>query len=172
MWKLLLKRNIGELTSYFGYPKTNLYGIKAICTLVTETVSAIYLKYKAIEPSRTRNPQYVNDLKFFVDCAEQQMRIIFGMVLIRLSHESPDDRKTMTSLKYFLTGSLNSLWWNIKSAKCFLALLDVRPEILADFLKECNNDQVPLAIYPENHLNEMVKMSQYLYTEAVSLNRS
>ena len=100
------------------------------------------------------------------------MKLFFGMFLIRLSHESPDDRKAMTSLKYFLTGSLNTIWWNIKSAKCFLALLDVRPEILANFIKECNNDQLPVAAYPANHLDQMFKMSEYLYTEAASLIKS
>jgi len=171
MWKILLKNHISELTTYFSYPETNLFGIKTICTLITETVSSIYLKYKAIEPSRMRNPQYINDLKFFVDCAEQHMKIIFGMFLLRLSHESADDRKVMSSLKYFLTGSLNSLWWNIKSAKCFVALLDVRPETLANFLKECNTDQHPIATYPSNYLNQMLKMSEFLYTEAINLTK-
>ena len=162
MWKSLLQQQIDDLTSFFNYKSYNFYSLKIICSLIIETTSAIYLKYKAVEPSRIRNPQYINDLKFFLDNSLRYMKIILGLTIMRIDYEDPHDRKIWNSLILFLVGTLNSLWWTIKCTKCHLALLEANHSNLASFLQDCINGEINLPIHSDEEYNQVLMVSEYL----------
>lgn len=162
MWKSLLQQQIDDLTTFFNYKSYNFYSLKIICSIVIETISAIYLKYKAIEPSRTRNIQYISDLKFFLDNSLRYMKIIFGLTIMRLDKEDPQERKIWNSLILFLVGSLNSLWWTIKCTKCHIALLEAGHSSLMSFLQDCIQGEIVLPVHNDEEYNQILMVSEYL----------
>jgi len=162
MWKSLLQQHIEDLASFFNYKSFNFYNLKIISTLVIETVSAIYLKYKAIEPSRSRNPQYISDLKYFLDNSLRYMKILLGLTIMRLDFEDPQERRIWNSVILFLVGTLNSLWWTIKCTKCHIVLLEASYNGLARFLEDCISGEIVLPVHSDEEYNQILMISEYL----------
>ncbi len=149
LWKNLLGQQIPRILSFFNYQTSNLLGLKLACSIVMETVSAIYFKYKAIEPSRARNTNYIYDLRFILDTTIHHLKIVFGLTVLQLSLKDSKERKTWNTLMIFLVGTLNYLWWIVKSMKSQLAILEASPHELGEFLQECIDGNIPLSVYSE-----------------------
>ena len=171
MWKTNLKSHIDELSFYLDSESNdlNLCRLRLIVNLVLETTTAIYFKYKAIEPSRMRNPQYLNDLRYTFDNSLFYMKVVFGMMLIQLSREESNQRQVFNSEKLFLVGSLDSLWWNIKSIKSQIALMDANYHVLASFLQDCVSSKTDLVLPDEKVYSLLNSTFVHLQNEARSI---
>lgn len=169
MWKIMLQSRLDEVQTFWDLSSVNIYAVKIISSLLTESISGIFMTYKATKPSRIRNPQYLNDLKFLLDVAFQYLKIILGITLVQINKEGEQNKKILNNVKFFLTGTINTLWLLVKSIRSQVILLETNPQTLAAFLKDCANNEINLPSSSQDYIETITQISEQLKYEASTI---
>jgi hypothetical protein len=169
MWKIMLQSRLDEIQTFWDLSSVNIYAIKIISSLLTESISGIFMIYKATKPSRIRNPQYLNDLKFLLDVGFQYLKIILGITLVQINKEGEQNKKILNNVKFFLTGTINTLWLLVKSIRSQVILLEANPQTLAAFLKDCATNEIHLPSSSQDYIETITQTSEQLKYEASTI---
>ena len=166
----MLQNRFDEIQTFWDLTSViNIYAMKIISSLLIESISGIYMTYKATKPSRIRNPQYLGDLKFLLDTASQYLKIMLGITLIHITKEEEHNKKILNNIKFFLTGTINTLWLLVKSIRSQVILLEANPQTLAAFLKDCTDNEITLPSSSQDYLETIATISEQLKYEASTI---
>jgi hypothetical protein len=167
MWKSNLQTIIGELKFFFSENFENIIQLRIFCHVITETISCIYIRYKSIHPSRIRNPQYLNDMKFFLDNVFHYTKIIYGLTILHYNREEKDYTNSQTPTKFYLDGVVFFMWKMVKALKSHIALMELDYNVIAAFLKDCLEGTIKLPHSITEDQESVLEMVEYIKRRGV-----
>ncbi len=167
MWKSNLQKIIEELKFFFGEDLDNIVHIRILCHVITETISCIFIRYKSIHPSRIRNPQYLNDMRFFLDNVFHYSRIVYGITLLQYDLTEHSSSNPGTPTKFYLDGVAFFLWKIVKSLRSHIALMELDYNVVATFLKDCLDQTIKLPNYSNEDQESILETVEYIKRRGV-----
>ena len=168
LWKKQLSNIFHQLNEnkFLCNPKNPLR-IKIICHILNSSVQSVYLKYIFIQPSRAKNPQYIQDLRFIIDIITHYEKGLLGIMI-----QYFQDQKTKKERDYIekilnlevteILSVLHNFWWIKKTLDSQKIIIESSTELIQQFIIDCTNKDIILSETSEETMEIIYNICQNL----------